>query len=117
MTETILTKKQNKIRSDQQRKSIEVYCRLLAEKLTEAGISYKKFLELMDDVDNTQETVKAVFREYGRTQYRKNSTTKLTTKECQYIYDEFTRNTGKIGIYVPWPSIENTKEYLESLEK
>jgi len=104
---------EDKQRTDLQNKSLHKYCSLLSDKLIEGGITYKKFLEIMDEVDNSPETVKAVFREYGRIKYGKISTADLTTKEIQYIYEEFNRNTSKIGIHIAWPSRDNNN-FLET---
>lgn len=98
-------------RSDKQRKSIQKYCTNLSDKLNIAGITHRKFLTIMDEVDNTPESIKAVFREYGKEKWGKKSTADLTTKEVMEIYDEFTRNLSKIGIYEPFPSEENKSFY------
>jgi hypothetical protein len=88
------------------------YCANLSETLNDAGITHRKFLEIMDEIDNTPETIKAVFRNYGKAKWGKKSTADLTTKEVREIFDEFTRNLSKIGIYVPFPSEEN-KSFFE----
>ena len=94
-------------RTSQQNKSLHLYCEMLYEELGLAGITQKKFLQAMDEVNNSPQSIKAVFREYGRVKYGKNSTADLTTKEMSDIYEEFNRNLAKIGIHVPWPSVEH----------
>jgi len=96
--------KEYKQRTDLQNRSLHKYCTMLSDTLVEGGITYKKFLEIMDEVDMSPEIVKSVFREYGRLKYGKKSTADLTTKEMMEIFDEFTSNISKIGVYVPWPS-------------
>jgi len=106
---TILTG--NKQRSGQQNKSLHLYCEMLYQELMLAGITQKRFLEAMDEISNSPQSIKAVFREYGRTKYGKISTADLTTKEMSDIYEEFNRNLAKIGIHIPWPSQEELNLY------
>ena len=101
----------NKQRTGQQNKSLHLYCEMLYEELMLAGITQKKFLSAMDEINNSPQSIKAVFREYGKAKYNKLSTADLTTKEMSDIYDEFTRNLHKIGVYVPWPSAEEVSLY------
>jgi hypothetical protein len=105
--------KEFKQRSDKQNKSLHKYCSNLAETLNSAGITHRKFLGIMDEVENTPETIKAVFRNYGKAKWGKKSTADLTTKEVMEIYEEFTRNLSKIGIYEPFPS-SDSKNQLET---
>jgi len=77
-------------RTGQQQKSLEVFCRLLAEELNAHGITQGKFSSAFE-VDNTQESVKAVLREAGFKKYLAKSTADLTTKELQEIYKETMR--------------------------
>lgn len=98
--------KQSKLRTTLQNRSLHLYCEMLYQELFFAGITQKKFLEVMDEVNNSPQSIKAVFREYGRAKYGKKSTADLTTKEMSDIYEEFNRNLVKIGIHIPWPSTE-----------
>lgn len=50
-----------KIRTAKQNKALHKFCELLAEACNEAGISQRLFLEGLE-VDNSPESVKAVFR-------------------------------------------------------
>jgi hypothetical protein len=97
---------ESKQRTILQNKSLHKYCELLSIALCEAGITQKRFIEAMDEIENSPESVKSVFRAMGKAKYNKISTADLTTKEMNSIYEEFTRNTAKIGIYVKWPSAE-----------
>ena len=98
-------------RTNQQNRSLHLFCEMLAQELTFAGISQRVLLEAINEVDNSAESVKAVFRTLGKAKYLKSSTAELTTKEMSDIYDEFNRNLSKIGIYVPWPSAEQLNFY------
>jgi len=84
---------------------------MLAQELTFAGISQRVLLQAVNEVDNSAESVKSVFRALGKAKYLKSSTSELTTKEMSDIYDEFNRNLAKIGIHVEWPSEEQLNFY------
>jgi hypothetical protein len=98
---------QERQRTTRQNNALHLYCQMLAETLNEAGISQQVFLQGLE-VDNSPDSVKAVFRALGKAKYGKESTSLLTTKECSDIYEEFNRHTAKIGIHVPWPSEERS---------
>jgi len=95
--------KLNKQRTNAQNRSLHLYCSQLAEELNEAGITQRVFLQYLE-VDNSAESVKSVFRALGKAKYGKESTSKLTTKECTDIYDEINRNSSRLGIHVAWPN-------------
>ena len=103
---TLSLSKEEKQRTELQNNSLHKYCELLSEALFEAGITQKKFLEAMNEIHNSPESIKAVFRQYGKEKYGKKSTAGLTTKEISDIYEEFNLNLSKIGIHIPWPSSE-----------
>lgn len=97
-------------RSDQQRKSLELFCRLLAEELNAQGITQGVFVSALE-IDNSQESVKNAFREMGFKKYLANSTTKLLTTEMQSIYEEVMRVVAfhpewKVK-HIEWPSEES----------
>lgn len=92
-------------RTTAQNNALHQYCKLLSEALNEAGISQRVFLQDLE-VDNSPESVKAVFRSLGKAKYLKDSTAKLTTKECSDIYEEINRQSSKVGIHIPFPSEE-----------
>lgn len=66
--------------------------------------------------DHTMESVKSLWRAFAKAKYGKESTTELTTKEINDIYDEVNRHVAEFGIHVVWPSQENTDNYLQSYE-
>ena len=78
---------EKKTRTNQQNKALHLYCEMLYEELSFMGITQKKFLEAMGEVNNSPESIKAVFREYGKVKYGKISTAELTTKEVSDIYE------------------------------
>jgi len=107
MTEQRTAQQEERLRTALQNKSLHLYCTQLSDKLNEAGITYRKFLGAMDEIENSPETVKSVMRQLGKAKYEKKSTTQWTTKECMSMYEETNRNTAKIGIHIDWPSKES----------
>ena len=95
----------DKSRTLKQNASLHLYCRKLAKALNEAGISQAIFVKGLE-VDNSEQSVKEVFRSLAKAKYLEGSTAKLNTKEMTDIYEEINRHTAKIGIYVAWPSEE-----------
>lgn len=100
-------------RTLKQNKSLHKYCEVLSETLNEMGITQEVLVRGLE-VDNSPESVKAVFRALGKAKYGKESTADLTTKEISSCYEEFNRHISKLGVYIPWPSEEEIimqKEY------
>lgn len=111
-------------RTDQQRKSIEVYCRHLAEALNKAGYYQKALLEKKAiEVPNTQESIKqhvikAIMQAYCYDEEGnpKTSTTQLETTEVNKIYDIANRFFAENFDmpHIPFPSDEEQR--LESFK-
>lgn len=104
-----------KLRSGQQNKSLHVYCTEVATELNNAGIGMKALIENLQ-IDHTKESVKTIWRAIAKAKYGKESTTELTSKEIQEVYEEFNRLLAQFGIHLAWPSIESSPNYLQSLE-
>lgn len=97
-----------KQRTDQQRKSIEVYCRELATALNDSGLDQRAVLaEMREGVEIPwgQESVKdTLWRRIQVAIIGKESTTKLSTDEVSRVYDVLNRWTGQtFGVSVPFP--------------
>lgn len=97
-----------KQRSRKQQACIQIYARNLADKLNEAGISQQLLLSHFD-IDWSEESLKAIFRQIGKQKYGKNSTADLSTIQCNEIYDEMNRRTSLEGVSEPWPSEEEIR--------
>ena len=92
-------------RTPQQRKSLEVYCRLVAEAMNDAGYDFKKAITL--EIAMTQALVKEyIFKRIMKAMYPdKTSTTELSTTEIQKVYEVMNANTAnKFGISMDWPN-------------
>jgi hypothetical protein len=99
--------KEEKKRTDQQRKALEVYCRLMAEKLNEAGLDMKVILKPEIDIPWTQESVKThIWKPVLKAMENKTSTTEMITTnptDILMVIDRFLAE--KHGFYGPdWPS-------------
>jgi len=111
--------KEQKKRSDAQRKALELYCKQMADLCVEHGLTLKVILENLE-VYPTQASIKDILRAIGKTKdNNKVSTADWTSTELQEVFKEFhefmiKKTNGMIGI--PFPSVENTVEYLTELE-
>lgn len=102
-----MSMKTGKQRSDQQRKALEVYCRLVAEQLNDQGITFQMFFKEGVEVPWTQPIVKDnVWRPVQEVMVGEKSTTKPHTNEYPNIYEVINRKLSEFGIYVPWPCKE-----------
>jgi hypothetical protein len=92
--------------TDQQRKAIEVYCRLLADAFTDAGYSIQVVLEKGVERDWTQSAAKELlWKPIMAAMTDKQSTTQLDSSEVSKIYETLNRHTSNIfGIGIQFPS-------------
>lgn len=97
-------------RTGSQNNSLHLYCRELAKELNESGISQSVFFKDIE-ADYSEETIKDLFRSFAKAKYGKDKTSQLTTKELSDLYEEVNRHTSKLGIHIPWPSIEGLINY------
>lgn len=99
-------------RTLQQNKSLHLMFDMLAQELNQAGYDMRKTLKPSIDIPWNGETVKEyLWRPVQQAQLGKKSTTELTTKEIDLVFDTINRHLGdKFGIYVPFPSIESLME-------
>lgn len=80
----------------------------LAQELNEAGFDMKKTLKPEIDISWNDYMVKEyLWRPLQKAILGKKSTTELTTKEIDKVFDVLTRHLGqKLGIELHFPSIE-----------
>lgn len=95
-------------RTNQQNKALHVLFELLAQNLNEAGLDMRKTLKPGIEIPWNSTTVKEyLWRPIQKIQLNKGSTTELTTKEIDEIFDTLNKHLGeKFGLYTPFPSIE-----------
>lgn len=103
----------------QQRKALELYFRLLADKLNESGLDQRKVLKPSIQIPWNHDSIKdQLWREIQKAMTNKESTTELDSKEIDRIYDVLNRHlVEKFGedAYVPFPSEEGL--YYSQKEK
>lgn len=113
-------KVKGKVRSGQQGKALEVYCREMASKLRNSGQTYTAFIKHVSssgvDVDWTQENFKDAFRMYGVFMYPDKAitkkdgtktikTSKLTKKEISDLYELVNERMSILfAVGMNWPS-------------
>lgn len=97
-----------KKRTGQQNKALHLMFAHLAENLNSNGFDMKRTLKAHVDIPWTAQTVKDyLWRPIQEAQVMKKSTTELTTKEIDEVFDTLNRYLGQItGVYTPFPSIE-----------
>ena len=89
-----------------QNKALHKYFELLAQELNSAGYDMKRTLKHDVDISWNATTVKEyLWKPIQDAQLMKASTTELTTKDIDVVYDTLNRYLGeKTGVYVPFPS-------------
>ena len=103
-------------RSLAQNRALHKWCTECATELSNAGITVQAFVKDIE-ADFTMETVKMMWRAFAKAKYGKESTTQLTSKQINEVYDECNRHLAKFEIHLPFPSQEQTDEYIKSLTK
>lgn len=101
--------KEKKLRTKRQNNALHLFFTLLADELNNAGLDMKKTLKPTVDIPWTGETIKEyIWRPIMEAQLKKSSTTEMTTKELDQVFETINRHMGeKFGIHVPFPSIDD----------
>lgn len=99
--------KEEKQRTKQQNKALHKYFELVADSLNEAGLDMRVILKPEVDIAWNKDSVKEyLWRPVQKIQLQKRSTTEMTTKDIDTIYDTLNRFLAKHGLHVAFPSIE-----------
>ena len=106
---TITVKKITKKRTTQQNRALYLYFTLLAEALNDSGYDMKAVIRKEVDIPWTSETVKShLWKPIQKDFLKQYSTTELTTKQIDEVYDVVNRVVGeRTGVHIPFPSIES----------
>lgn len=98
-------------RTLKQNSALHLYFTLLANEFNSAGLDMRHVIRDEVDIPWSAYTVKNhLWRPIQEAQLGKESTTKLTTKEIDSVYDTLNRVIGKrTGIHVPFPSEEEAR--------
>ena len=93
-------------RTLQQNKALHKYFELLAQELNQAGYDMKRTLKPSVDIPWTPDNVKEyLWRPLQEAYLNKYSTTDLTTKDIDKVYDVLNKHLGETtGVTVVFPS-------------
>jgi len=107
-------------RSIKQNRAIHLWFRLLADTLNDSGLDMKAVLKPSVSISWTDKTIKEyIYKPIIEAMLLKKSTTELTTKEIDKVWEIINLHLGeKFGVEVPpIPSQEQTENYLKSLKQ
>jgi len=99
----------DKKRTHQQNKALHLFFTMLAETLNNAGLDMRKTLKPEIEIPWSSATIKEyLWRPIQVSQLHKESTTDLTTKEIDIVYNTIARHLSeKFGVIQDFPSIES----------
>jgi hypothetical protein len=109
-------------RTAQQRKSLELWCRKVAQSLNTAGMDVQHTLAVKEvSIPWSQELVKELlFRPIFKAISGEESTAQADTKQYDLVYHTLVRHMGeKLGVVLPaWPDQwSQSQEFAEKLYK
>ena len=98
--------KNEKKRTNQQRKALEVYCKLVAEALTDAGLDMRRTLKAEIDIPWSQSLVKEfIWKPVQKVILDVESTTEPHTNEYNAVFEVVHRHLAQNhGVTVLWPT-------------
>lgn len=99
--------------SKKQRGSIHVYFEELSNDLLNSGVDFNVMLRDVT-VSPTPKVLKDVFRFMGEFKFGAKSTEDLTPKQVMEVWEDYNVWLSKYDVHIPFPSVENTDEYLSS---
>lgn len=105
------------MKSHQQRKAFHKGCQEIADLLVEHGVSLNTVIQNIE-VRPTMHSVKDILRSVARSKYGVDSTEQLDTHQMNQVWEEVTKTISEVtGVFVPFPCMENTPEFLASLDQ
>lgn len=103
--------KKEQPRTKRQNDALHKYFELVAGVLNDAGLDMRQVLKPEVDIPwNTYNVKEFLWRPVQILQLGKESTTQLTTKEIDLVYDTLNRHLSKLGISEPFPSLKEIAE-------
>ena len=111
--------RKQKQRTAKQNKALHVLFELIAETLNDSGNDMRRTLKHTVDIPWSADTVKNfLWRPVQQAQLQKDSTTELTTKDIDAVYETLNRHLGdKLGVHIPFPSIETILDQEREAER
>lgn len=105
-------------RTNQQNKSIHLFCKKLADELNGKGYYMQLVLKPTYELAWDTKTVKEhLFKPFEKALYKKASTTELTTDEVSNVHLQLMKNLQEKLTqldFIDFPSYEQTENYLKS---
>ena len=88
-----------------QNNSLHLFCKMVAEELNDAGYTVNMVMKENWDVSWTAGLVKElIWKGFLKAKYNKDSTTEMTTKEVDAVYNDININLAeKFGISLEFP--------------
>lgn len=98
-----------KQRTIRQNKALHLYFTHLAQELNDAGLDMRKTLKPGVEIPWSAKTIKEyIWRPIMKAQLGKESTTEMTTKDIDRVFDTITRHLAdEFGLQVDFPSIQS----------
>ncbi|HDZ25560.1 hypothetical protein LCGC14_0963630 [marine sediment metagenome] len=101
-------KTEEKQRTLKQNRALHLWFNHLSEELNNAGLDLKQTLRHDAEIPWSSFLVKeCLFRPIMKAQFGFSTTTKLSTKQIDEVFDTVNRYISDLGIHVPFPSIES----------
>lgn len=91
-----------KKRTERQSRAIHVYFEEVARELNDRGIDMRVLVKNLQ-VAHTKDSVKGIWKAIGEAKYGKKSTTQLTSKEIDEVYDELNKLLSEHDIHIAFP--------------
>lgn len=99
--------KPDKQRTIKQNRALHLYFKLIADTLNDAGLDMRAVLKPDVHIPWNMNSVKDyLWRPIQKIQLGKVSTTELTTKDIDVIFDTMNRHLANHGVHEPFPSFE-----------
>ncbi len=106
-----------KKRTSQQNNALHKGCQEIADTLIENGVSLRVLLENLD-IRPSMESIKAIYRDIARAKFEVTSTADLDTSQINKVWEDLAKAVSQTtGVYIPFPSVEQTEEYLSSFKQ
>ena len=117
MDKELQRSKEERQRTLAQNRSIHKGCQQIADVLVENGISLNKVIENLE-IRPSMDSIKDIFRHIAREKYGIESTTELEKGQIDPVWDDLVKSISEVtGVFVPFPSQENSEEAISSYEQ
>lgn len=102
-----------KKRSNKHNAAFHVWCNEVSREMLARGIDMRLFIEKIR-LTATPGTIKWLVQQMALNQIGKEHTSEMTSKELSDVSEDLIKALAMEGMIVPFPSVENTEEYMNS---